>query len=1355
MSKDSYYLYDYAEYAQILITRGQNYGLPIRLYYEAATTGTQTYTMAVAAANKLAHMIYRINTERHIFIDDVEAVFTSLYKSPAEFRIVMNQLLVDVEEYEPFTEDMAEYYQKGMQDFVTYDPIMNDYYTATHLSYFKALDCFLRLNSYYGQMKNNYTLYPQYQTLLDNLIDALPPITPIYEEGHYIGADYDLGTSKEGVIAAIEAIIESIDPATIWGDSTITLTVRGKYEELIIKEIIRKLYTTETYESGYYEKLNYYRMNRAELTEHPNCFIIYDAVVAVVCCVKDVPEWNIQYLSMYDSKVKNIIAAAKADKEEELYEATVELFQAKLSESEDTKREWKEYLLPFREDGTPNIDKTYFLQFIKEKLEPNTDQDEEGNPVNSTLYLYDQLKENATGEDLDAAIYRIKDAVYECELELKEKYDNTFGMLNDLMKALVENQPNDAYEALSNICDFMNAQYSDQYTFTLRGDKYAPIYHKMLRMNMLEWDCDFNQFYHMFVDDQTYNRYIAELEINALWNVSWWLQEGADSQDWLNEECSNYDKWQPIMDNIYTFRYDENASDEAKLQAMKSIFQLVGQDEEIVSHFWDLKAPENYEPKLERVWDYWAALSLRIEDETMYYDEESDSSWPLYGLRRYDLSITGGSLPDFGTVEQACQEILYSVIHVDQLYTLNRLIDAIKAENASEAYAALKEIYTFFDDVLESDVWLVEEKLDECYMQDLKNIYQNNDENNWFYQYAQFYDRNEVDQLSIRLEEMIDGSVHYISGNLLTEYTYETITKRSIEVNARRSDLDALLDTVYGDCSEFYTILDQLIKDANLELYGLEPFQLMEKYAIEIQNALAYQLEHERFEDGNISWVNYYYHNKLTLGKKEISVIYESLNLILNVTWSIQEENEHGLNVYRPLIEAVFTAIATNDEAGVLEALKAIYSTKIEEGALDWLDYAKPVDDVGNSLINISYSMEQITNCLLDPNNDIYQYANHPDPVFQDAQNVLYHLKDIVGESQLSGKVGWINLIDTLLYSTEEGEWSNAANELVGKVLSDPELSSWFSTLDLSDLTVKNELIQSYLQNIAINKADSNLYEDGENTWQNSMYLYDQMRVAEKSPDIGFINRITGDLMFLLIETNRSLEMFHMVNNLYSAVLAKDPINTYQAMATINGFINEVNPAEAGIMRDYSYNVAYFHILYDMIHSSDPNNQLYCYLLNYQGNVDQAYSFELRQIIQDTIYTVQWLTQDKTDSKQMVDEAYVTYLSWNNIKQRVDAVIQDSLQDQTSAVAKLNELIICVKNEAVRLAIFDEITLGKLAVNEAYFYEIADAILACLNDPLSASRQYKDLISLGRYPSYDQIMEVCREIGQILISYTE
>jgi uncharacterized protein YjdB len=1958
---------DYADYAEILIASGKEYGLPIRQYYES-TTGSQTYEMSLAAANRLIHMVYRINTEGVMFKTDVAAVFTSLTGSASAFRTAMNQLLTDNGDYIPLAENEVAYYQKGMLAFVNEDSIMNAYYKSSSLTFFKAMNCYINLNRYYGELKGSHTKTEQFQILLNNFIDSLPTVTPKYNEGHYAGADYNLTGKKEAVLSAIEAIMNSIDPATVWGDTQVTLTLRGKYEELIIQDIIRKLYTTETYEGGDYEMLNYYRLNRTTLAVNPDDHIIREAIVAVVCCVKDVPEYNEAYLSKYETLTKNIIdaakvggtgdadqvynalvalfdaklndpefadrwkeytnpvgedgtanvdkdyylsfiqsklqpladvdengqkidsmlylydqkgtqataedlsqsnyvlksavdecllwiknnydttkmwvydlmtaiednnstdtyaalsnicdfmqdtysvkegklftilgpeyapaymivlrdnmlgadsdtdfkrfynlhsshddynryigelengalwsvswwlseeadtayledvlveyttwnpirmdintamydvtastdakneaimemintlsmndefmanyfddipmlenlsytqsdltlyldaircrfndgtrdenpetseswyrypsyeydqmmqageipnynlvigtasdmlrtillveqmkrvnylcsainqkdpsdtyaaltaiydhveelirtddneilpntyaeaylqefqfwikydnnlfcdyynrfinnetlvytneledditngfwiahiflspptcawmeerfidaedcedelntlltttatgsneefgaaleayyntadkpiyevpaeatiqskyipklkndllselnfdgtyengdishlhyystnlgdftegekllaiyntnnwivnmvyhlqedsdnylgryqltiddviAAAKSDDKEALYAAIVLLFKDKLEESEESANEWHEYIKPYREDETVNIDMDYFLQFIQSKLESGSEQDEEGNPVNSPLYDYDQLGTAVIADDLNAAIYLLKDAVYECELWFKANYEATFTSLQALMKGLEEGNPSTVYAALSDIRDYMSENYQEDHIFTLQSEKYAPIYNKLLRMNMYEWECDFSKFYNLHVSEGDYNRYLSDLENNALWNVVWWMEDYEDPKNWVADECNNYDRWNPVMDQIYTFRYTDNeiANDEERLDALKNIFVLLGTDEEFInSRMAHLPGLENFEPVLEHLWDYWDALSLRIEDETIDMDTVTGDTWYRYALHSYDLAITGNNMPDFGSVEGACIELVDSILRREHIFTLNQLVEAVRAEDASSAYDALAKMNSFFNNVYErSDSMILDAAYAQAYLVDLNNMLKDTSEDSWLYQYSLLNDGNLPEQLSYEIEQLIDNAVYNVQGNLLTADYYNMYLARNTEVINGTANLEAVIAAAYGSSSDFYTVLDKLIKDANLSVYfgeeGATDLVLKSKYASEIQQSMEYNLEHEKFDDDSISWLNYYNNNKDFLGNKLSIVIYECLANIIYTTEDIQRFNETRINTYEPFVMAAITGAEEGDESAVLEALRSIYTAKISENEAGWTDFKQPVDSYGNSLINVSYCIDQIKASLLWAENYLYLYTHNPDPVFQDLQYVIYNLKDMVEESQLSGPAGWIDMINIILYSEDMEEWKVAANNLRNRFFFDPELLQNFNALEQAALVVDESRITAYIDSFARHMADDQLHGEAPNQWFDGIYEYNMRKEEGLLPYEGFLQYVGINMMYILIETNQSLEMFELVNNLYAEVLESDAKGTYSAMASINSFINTTNPGATGTMLGIEYNVAYYNVLKNRIMGTDTSDVYAAYLIEYNLNTEREYSANYNQTLINILYSTQWYTQGHTDANEAITAEYNTYYAWNFIKQSMDDVLLSINEEDLVLLAKLANFTGYAKTEAAMAGFFGEGEIENLEPNASNIGDIRTNIISNLGDTSTSCGQYISCISQGFYPSYDLIRDTCLELSRILINY--
>ena len=815
ISSDPNYLLDYAEYAQVLISQNQKYGVTIKAYYDSLTDHSQTYTLAVGAANGLIAMIARMNTNRENYISDTSAVFASLKKADTgAFYTAMNKLLYDWDGRAAFDASRTEYYYQAMKGLVENDGFINKYYKFDFFSYYGAYVSCNNLRAYFDEFTAYYGHSSDYIVLINRVYDNLPSAVPHYDtDGNYQYADYTLTASqKNSIIAALKEIVSKYDMTPFFNTVTISAEDIDRYDTQIIRNIIGKVYTEKDYEDGYHEILNTYDKNRATITADPKAYDIVEVLLRFADSINGVKEWNVYYLSKYQDKADAVIAAANASNADALYSALLKLYEAKLTSTDGSAEEWRgEDFNPIIEDGKPAIDKDYCLSYIQEKLNAGSDFDENGKPVDSSLYQYVGKKAAANGEDLDQAIYVMRDAVNASNLWRMENYKASIPTVLALMDAVAKGDIEETYNAYCDIYQYMHAKYPNE-TINPPVESYAPVYYRLLHAEMLnpEWNTDMNRLYHS-TSKTSYSLEIAKLENNVLWNITYWLSGKTEAEKQLTEEYDNYHRWNEIMKDIDTFRYNEAATKPQKLAALQNIFTRLNNDSVFMQEHYlkyadgDLAKLDPSILSLDRVDNYWNALSLRIEDETM--DSDDNGSWYKYCLHQYDLAITANYYLDYSTVEYACDELVRSVLNEEHRLNLNELMDAVGNDDQSRIHSMLGKINDFFvKETRKTESILLDQSYDSVYLNELKKMLSINDGNNTFYQYHELFINGNADKITFENEDVINNAIYYVQGNLLTPEFYQNTTAIYADTDTRVQKLDAIITALLESS---YTISDE------------------------------------------------------------------------------------------------------------------------------------------------------------------------------------------------------------------------------------------------------------------------------------------------------------------------------------------------------------------------------------------------------------------------------------------------------------------------------------------------------------------------------------------------------------------
>ncbi|MDF2487076.1 MAG: hypothetical protein K0R46_3244, partial [Herbinix sp.] len=259
-----------------------------------------------------------------------------------------------------------------------------------------------------------YTTSKQYEELVELVLTAMPELTVVTwtdEDGseHFDHVEFDTEADNSGVITALQEVFDTVNLEDFLGEDIDSFTVNPVCEYSFIRDLGRQISNNEIYEDGSFEVLCYYINNKDTLDIGEKNELLYRCIQAILWTTYGIQNWNFEYLDRYQGITDEIIEAAASDDEEALYQGLVTLYEKKLSESEETAKEWAQYEKPYNENGAV-IDKIYCLELIKSKLEPLSEIVQEV-PTDSRLYNYLDNKENVSADLLDAAIYDLVDVV--------------------------------------------------------------------------------------------------------------------------------------------------------------------------------------------------------------------------------------------------------------------------------------------------------------------------------------------------------------------------------------------------------------------------------------------------------------------------------------------------------------------------------------------------------------------------------------------------------------------------------------------------------------------------------------------------------------------------------------------------------------------------------------------------------------------------------------------------------------------------------------------------------------------------------------------------------------------------------
>jgi hypothetical protein len=940
ISEDYSYLYDYADYAEKLIMNGVDYGLPIKQYYSSAAENTQTHSQAVAAANRLLHMANRINTEKGYLTKDVTEVFASLTDSTDGFFTAMNVLIAEQEPLEPLAREKAAYYQEDILGYVNWNTFLKeryDRYNTDGLLYLDALSCFLAIKGYYASLLEYYPKVPQYLQLVDQVIDPLldsDKVRPDYIDGHYQGAGYRFTPEELTAIAEkIQFLCNNVNLYEIFGDEAenLVLTVKGPYQVQIILEVIRKLYTTETYPGGAYEMLNYYRENRASIQSNPRPYVVRQCVNAIVCSVKDITDRYETYPDKYRDLTQDVIDAAEHNKEAELCTALIKLFKAKL-DLDGTPQNSSDYYSLFKEDGTPIIDKAYFLQLVRSKLAPESESD---------LYRYVQKGTEAEALDLVKAINVLREAADAAVL--RGFYEPFRTDLYDLLNGIDANEVQVVYEAYKNLYVYMKGFYlQPKFIPEYHAQEYAPVILRLLRGQFMDEESDLRKFFDQYPNVDSYDWDTVMMATTALWNSAWMLMDEDDLQKELRKEFEEYEKVRPYMDDIHILRYTDYGNNspemvEKRMDALSRIFNRMSEDPEFGNG--DIKGFDQIILNKEHWGDYDAAMTQWIEKTDMYQSEDGTEFNPS-GWNRYDTAVVYDNRePEGWVVRQACEELARFIVQVENLHTLKDLMEGIGGEDAEKAYQAISAVHHHYVNVIQDPAGSYlyegaeEEEYKKLYLAEIKSRIDSADNpEDDVYKFREWYFNSEAaPSYAIEAEDLISNTVQNVRDTVLRENFYQWTA-------VYRPMIDKVINTLPDSTSEYAewkSAMEELIDflESDEELLSRIEEGRREGIAVNddlisayLNNIAEQKKDSQEYSDQGNIWYNSFYEYGQMKSRGEIPSIDFLKRIMVDLMYvliDINHEQRIGETTFE-LVNALYVRILEKDFQGTYYAMNEI-----------------------------------------------------------------------------------------------------------------------------------------------------------------------------------------------------------------------------------------------------------------------------------------------------------------------------------------------------------------------------------------------------------------------------------------------
>lgn len=361
------------------------------------------------------------------------------------------------------------------------------------------------------------------QKLVDNILKAMPSITSVTDDGgtYYDHANYTLTDPDEkALFTLLQQLVDQVDFVQF---NMTPLTLEDEYSEEYFKGIADAIGSES---NNGIESVNYlfeYCVNGSSMSDAQITVVIHGCINQILQIVQSANNQT------YNVLLDEIITAATMDDgyAGEVFLGLVEVFDKKLSD-ESTAKEWGNYEKPY-DDGAVYIEKELALSLVKEKLKEGSET-VNGGVTNSALYNYMKNSANATDDMVDAAVYELKDIVYESNLYWYNTYQDEKGMLSKLISAIETEDASALYDCLLVMKDFFNNTQHISASIYSPKEEYADIYLSSVRWFMDTEGRALYQYYHMILEGNDYSRELTVTGNTGLYEAAYALMEGG-SQD--------------------------------------------------------------------------------------------------------------------------------------------------------------------------------------------------------------------------------------------------------------------------------------------------------------------------------------------------------------------------------------------------------------------------------------------------------------------------------------------------------------------------------------------------------------------------------------------------------------------------------------------------------------------------------------------------------------------------------------------------------------------------------------------------------------------------------------------------------
>jgi hypothetical protein len=715
-----------------------------------------------------------------------------------------------------------------------------------------------------------------------------------------------------------------------------------------------------------------------------------------------------------------------------------------------------------------------------------------------------------------------------------------------------------AYTALDNICTYMNAaDNSSGITYTLPGVDYKLTYLSMLQSMLIDensgWT-DMRNLYDLYQNDLDQNEEFEQFSLdsyqterNSFNNVCSLLN--GDNESWIGDVYSNYQLNNPMYGDLYTAFFSTTANDVAKVTALNNLFVTVGASAEYKNqHFMDLPGIGSYTVNTANLDLYMSAVDAMMKDAAL----NDEGNGYRYGSHAFYQMVTTAQALDFGTIGWACEEMLRTIISVDQLQTMNSLAQALYDEDATAAYIQLEAIYTYFQDIVqtEENVILDTEYAADMYELDIRSymLREDNEDYNPLNRFYHEYYNVPVD-LNSDNQGAINEVIYNIQGNFLKQSTADYLTARYNTAVSAAAYVDNLLDVV-GDVTLLGGKLDDetLSSSVNLSDFELTGLIVNQKYVPLIQQDIQARMNDDDYiyEDGT-NWLKYYIQYKsdpTASDTREVMAAYMALNDILHYIDNSQTWNESYLNTWSGYVDAIAVAVNTGNADDVYNTLVALYTAKRSELESDpkekakWESYNGP-DAAGTCQIDKQFCMVRIQELMKEASKSkLSDYLSLGDAAY--AGHLIWAMEDIrnaVNDSQLS-EMSFAAPLYQVLNKTAATDGAPAIAVTGSAItINSADLSAFVSNVlangtmlgnddNWSYLYYNEDSFAAYVDGIAGFINDSSFVNDGTNPeYQRGLYLYARdIQLYGMYTDTGSVYRAAAEIINTIIQVNKVLQ---------------------------------------------------------------------------------------------------------------------------------------------------------------------------------------------------------------------------------------